>query len=334
MKKLAMLISLIITGNVVAETVNHQMVIRIPKMDTIKADEMGSWELNRYEYSNIKAPILKSVGDFIPNITDQETSFTQTKEQIFTVNKDRTEILVNSKTLSEKQGSTININEDFNEDISRIIVPQVGNWINIGTLNCGGWTPSTISYLEGVQFTQTRQCDQNQEKTINYFSNSVQVDTKTITRVNTTQESQQAIGTKIPEDLSPASAGQKITLLNSSYTEWANQAITNGRMFDGLYMGVYSAQSCISLNGQNHWVDFTVQEPLMINIIGNTEYPEYSRNVGVAVVEKGYPNAVLGSTTLTSNGSAKRINYMLQPGKIYQLRTSGGLVFCEIGAAQ
>lgn len=334
MKRLAILISLIATGNVIAETANNQMVIRIPKMETIKADEMGTWDFNRYEYSNVQAPVLKSLGEFLPSIINQETPFTQVKEDTFTVNKDRTEVLVNSKTLAEKYGATVNINEDINESVSRNVVPQVGSWINVGTENCGGWSPSTVTYLSGVTFTQTRQCDQNQEKTINYFANSVQIDTKTLTRVNTTQQSQQAVGTKTPEDLTPASSGQKITLLNSSYTEWANQAITNGRMFDGLYMGVYSAQSCISLNGQTHWVDFTVQEPLMINIVGNTEYPQYSNGASIGVVEKGSPSNVLGSVNLTSNGSAKRINYMLQPGKIYQLRTSSAIVFCEIGATQ
>lgn len=41
-----------------------------------------------------------------------------------------------------------------------------GPWVNEGAYyDCQGWTPSTLSYNEGVPFTQTGTCSQNQTRT-------------------------------------------------------------------------------------------------------------------------------------------------------------------------
>ncbi len=339
MKKLSILILSCFALNVLAEEQNNTFMLRIDPKAPLKIDEIGQWILDHYTYDNIQNPTIKSESVYFPLIENQENMFNQTKTQEIGIVKTRTSILVNNQTGEFKTGNIEEIEEIENISIERTVVPQLQTWSNIGGLNCFNWSPSTEDYLEGLTFTQNRTCEQLKQRTINYFVNSVQIDSKVQNELERIEENRIATGTKIPENLSPASAGDKINLLNSTDTGWDDPAVfTNNTMFNG-YANIYGTNECMHLDGtynvqtqnQTHYVDFTVDEPLMLTVTGNTSHPLYSNGSRLYLTEKN-KFIRLSELFLNSNGIAVKFNYLLQPGIIYSLKSDSNTVFCELGA--
>ena len=93
------------------------------------------------------------------------------------------------------------------EDRSVTVVAD--NWVDTGSKRCGAWSPdpSTVDY--GQTFSQTRDCDQDQQRVYRHQVEGADVHTHSVSRTTTNSETQQATGTR--RDWQPA---------ESTYTAW------------------------------------------------------------------------------------------------------------------
>lgn len=81
-----------------------------------------------------------------------------------------------------------------------IQMEKAGDWVKGFLYNCSAWTPSTSSVGPGVSFTQTRNCYQEETRTVSKFeqndaTHAVRNETTTSeTRILTVEDSQEAVG--------------------------------------------------------------------------------------------------------------------------------------------
>ena len=102
-----------------------------------------------------------------PAATNQTSDFTQTRS--YTQEQERTvsQREENSSTGDVRVVSTSTENRTINDSASRTVTVSEGSWVNDGSVyGCGSWTPALSNQTS--DFTQTRNCSQDQTKTYTY----------------------------------------------------------------------------------------------------------------------------------------------------------------------
>ena len=131
-----------------------------------------------------------------PAISSQTTNFTQTRDYTQEQERERTDREQNDFTNEIRSTGTTTETQTITGQESRSITVSSTNWYNVGSpYACTTWSPATNTVDEGTNFTQTRDCSQDQEKVWNYDSGLTSVGSRTETQTITIQQSQAATGT-------------------------------------------------------------------------------------------------------------------------------------------
>lgn len=88
--------------------------------------------------------------------------------------------------------------QDDDRSENRSVVVGWSEWTNEGIgYNCSAWSPLSDSVSRGQEFTQTRNCSQNQARNRNYTANSLLISSKKETKTIIASQTQVAIGTSL-----------------------------------------------------------------------------------------------------------------------------------------
>jgi hypothetical protein len=113
----------------------------------------------------------------------------------------------------------------------RNVVSEISSWVNDnGHYDCDTWTPNVTTKVYGEEFTQLRNCQQDQTANISYKVDSTEVETGLTNKIITEQENQQATGTNSDSGWAD---------IISTFTTWVNQGIAYEQ---GIYSPVINSQ--------------------------------------------------------------------------------------------
>ncbi len=147
-----------------------------------------------------------------PAIASQTTNFTQTRDYTQEQERERTDREQNDFTNEIRSTGTTTETQTITGQESRSITVSSTNWYNVGSpYSCTAWSPETNTVDEGTSFTQTRDCQQNQEKVWNYDSGLTNVGSRIETQSITVQQSQSATGTL-----------ENWSVISSTYSNWVD----------------------------------------------------------------------------------------------------------------
>ena len=169
-------------------------------------DQPGNWQPDAPEPGPLQ-PIGPSVAaDWTPAITTQEGDFTQTRtvtqDQQRTVNVYETNAVTGERRLVDTYTETETQTTTDTRLVDVANNPGGGTdgwsaWMNIGGVyNCTGYSPATSTRDQGVRFTQTRRCSQNQERFIYYLPEGDATTERRGTQVASVTQSRTATGTR------------------------------------------------------------------------------------------------------------------------------------------
>ena len=147
-----------------------------------------------------------------PAIASQTTNFTQTRDYTQEQERERTDREQNDFTNEIRSTGTTTENQTITGQESRSITVSSTNWYNVGSpYSCTAWSPATNTVDEGTSFTQTRDCQQDQEKVWNYDSGLTSVGSRIENQTITIQESRGATGTL-----------ENWVAISSTFTSWTD----------------------------------------------------------------------------------------------------------------
>ena len=100
--------------------------------------------------------------------------------------------------------------EDSRTD-TRSVAVSSSEWVNVSEPVCGAWSPLPLSVDFGQTYTQTRTCDQSQERVWAHTTSGGEIHSRSETRTNTFDEVQEAVGER--RDWQP---------IASEFTNWVD----------------------------------------------------------------------------------------------------------------
>jgi hypothetical protein len=198
MKKTAILIlTLLFCLNANAE----KYYIKITEKHTsIKQEVYRNWELSSSLFTgwvNVGLPYDYTL--FEPLITNQLTDFTQTQK--YSQNRENNEQKREFDTIDKiykNIGELTTIYGTIEEENTRTINVVDNGWVNVGvSSDCGEWSPLPIDINKDQIFTQSRECQQEKNKSLNYYIDLELEDTKTINQTVADTQTQQNTGIKV-----------------------------------------------------------------------------------------------------------------------------------------
>jgi len=137
-----------------------------------------------------------SYGTWSPAASTQTSNFTQSRSYSQDQERTRTEREQNSYTNAIRNTGSFTETQTITESQNRTIDVSANSYTNTGgTYSCTGWSPATNTVDEGTNFTQTRNCQQDQEKTWTYKAGSTTIHDRAQSQTITVQESRSATGT-------------------------------------------------------------------------------------------------------------------------------------------
>lgn len=167
-------------------------------------------------------------GNWTPVVALQTENFTQ--ERVYKQNQERTvtEREQHSKNQKIRVTDTYTENQTITLSEDRAVIVNTSSWADNGAVfDCTTWTPNTSTVDEDETFTQSRTCQQDQERTWTYTANSSTIDTRVEERTIDRNQTQVVSGTNpVWIDTTPTytnwvDEGAKI------YTENWNPAVAN-----------------------------------------------------------------------------------------------------------
>ena len=148
------------------------------------------------EWINIDSPFDLSL--YSPEITNQTENFDQT--QTFNQNQQQLE-------QKREYEQSLNIYKDIGDPIIHLQTIMDNNirnvnvvsedWLLVGNLeNCEEWSPTIYSMESGVEFTQSRQCEQERSRIIKYYIDTTLEKTISFNEIALVVENEQKTGSK------------------------------------------------------------------------------------------------------------------------------------------
>jgi hypothetical protein len=148
------------------------------------------------EWQDIDSPF--EISSFLPIIEEQLINFDQF--QSFKQNQFQLEQERNYEELTKKYknvGDPILHNKTIVKNNVRSINVVAEDWILIGELNnCTNWSPLEYSITYEEEFTQSRQCEQEKTREVNYYINSNLEKKISLNELDFVVQTQQKFGTR------------------------------------------------------------------------------------------------------------------------------------------
>jgi hypothetical protein len=158
-----------------------------------------------YEFSLYIPEISIQTNDFIQQQTNKQDQHLFEQPRIF---EEATNSYKNS-------GEPIEHTQTINKTNNRTVNVVAEDWSSVGgIINCQDWSPLENSILFGEEFSQSRQCEQDETRDIEYYIESTLENTLTFNQTSLVVENQQAFG-------SNSDTGWIIT--DSTFGEWINE---------------------------------------------------------------------------------------------------------------
>ena len=215
MKKLLILCPFLLISSV--ESATYLVKIKdVTKTNIIKTEEYRNWNSSSStftEWLNFNAAYNMSL--YNPKIVDQVEDFIQTQtfkqdQQQFEQKREYDTV----KKVYKNIGDPIETQQTLSLENTKEVTVIANDWLSVGVpKDCATWNPDVYSVVYGEEFTQSRQCSQDKNRTIEYYIDLSLDSTLLFDQTFLLIENKQAFG-------SNASTGW--TPHTSTYSEWIN----------------------------------------------------------------------------------------------------------------
>ncbi len=116
---------------------------------------------------------------WLPNFNNQIIDFVQNRD--YSQDQQQFEQAREQNTFTSEYrniGEAVENNQTITDNEERNITVEVAAWVDDGVnYDCNTWSPAVDTVVFGEEFTQTRDCSQNQNATISYKFESVELAT-------------------------------------------------------------------------------------------------------------------------------------------------------------
>ena len=218
MKKLLILCPFLLISSV--ESATYLVKIKdVTKTNIIKTEEYRNWNSSSStftEWLNFNAAYNMSL--YNPKIVDQVEDFIQTQtfkqdQQQFEQKREYDTV----KKVYKNIGDPIETQQTLSLENTKEVTVIANDWLSVGVpKDCATWNPDISSVVYGDEFTQSRQCSQDKNRTIEYYIDASLDSTLLFDQTFLLIENQQAFG-------SNTSTGW--ILADSTFTDWADVSV-------------------------------------------------------------------------------------------------------------
>lgn len=221
MKK-TMIAMAVVSGSLTAST--YYLTLGDKNKQNYNVTEVRNWLPSPSQFTEwVNIGTEYDHSDFLPLINNQTETFIQT--QTSKQNQERYEQKREYDDIKDDYkdvGEPIKHEQTITKSIEREVEVVDFGWNDIGdVLNCSEWNPAVETVLYDEEFTQSRNCEQERTKNVEYYIETVFQSDNTINEFYNITEEQQAFGRGLEENW---------VTIESIYTEW----IDIGEGFDHL----------------------------------------------------------------------------------------------------
>ena len=212
------------------------------------------------------------IGSWTPAASNQTSDFTQSRDYEQTQERTRNNREIRPATNEVRTVSTTRETQTVTRTATRSVDVSAGGWSNSsGIYSCSAWTPATSTVDEDETFTQSRTCQQDQERAWTYKVDSTTINTRVEGRTVNRNQTQVVSGTN------PVWVATSPT-----YSSWVNDG---GRNYSGSWTPVVSTQT----SNFTQSIDYTQ----------NQERTRYNREIRPATGEIRTVSTTRETRTLT-----------------------------------
>ena len=170
------------------------------------------------------------VGSWSPAASSQTNDFNQSRDYEQTQERTRNNREIRPATGDIRTVSTTRETQTVTRTATRSVDVTAGGWSNSsGIYSCSSWTPATSTVDEDETFTQSRTCQQDQERTWTYKVGSTTIHTRIEDRTVNRNQTQVVSGTN-----------PVWVATDPTYSSWVNDG---GRNYTGSWSPAVSAQT-------------------------------------------------------------------------------------------